>query len=229
MLIYCYSLRLIINETIDQVNVSRQTIITFNQRLRRVFVEKYDSVKKSKVGGELCVVEVDEAHLYTNKKNIGRRIVGESYWVIAGICRIHKSIFFQITTKRDSEFIRNFIKNNIVENTIIITDSWKGYLNLKNLGYIHKKVNHKEEFVSKEDCEVHTNNIERLWRDLRENIPFNLKYDVLEQHIKEYMLGRIFQARTPSQRMKMLVDCINNKKVDFYKPFSFIFYFLYKI
>ena len=59
LLIYCYSLKLSINSTIEQVNISRQTIKSCNQRLRTIFVEKYDTLKKSKIGGELCFVEFD--------------------------------------------------------------------------------------------------------------------------------------------------------------------------
>ena len=48
--------------------------------------------------------------------------------------------------------------------TLIYTDSWKGYADLKDLGYNHQMVNHSVEFVSSTDKEVHTQSIEVYWR-----------------------------------------------------------------
>ena len=52
--------------------------------------------------------------------------------------------------------------------SIIISDKWKAYNKLSSLGYTHKTVNHSENFVDPEDPSVHTQNIERLWRDMKE-------------------------------------------------------------
>ena len=50
--------------------------------------------------------------------------------------------------------------------TTIVTDSWRGYNNLGNLGYTHHQINHKRYFVHPTSGE-HTNNIEATWRALR--------------------------------------------------------------
>ncbi|KAL4501528.1 hypothetical protein ABPG72_018579 [Tetrahymena utriculariae] len=44
-----------------------------------------------------------------------------------------------------STIIENFVSKNC---TMIATDSWKGYSNLKDLGYQHYKVNHSKNFVA---------------------------------------------------------------------------------
>ena len=53
--------------------------------------------------------------------------------------------------------------------SIILTDQWKPYLSIENMGrrYAHKTVNHSKEFVRKEDKNVHTQNIECLWQKLK--------------------------------------------------------------
>ena len=51
---------------------------------------------------------------------------------------------------------------------------------------MHERINHYIEFVSAENNEIHTNNIERLWRDMRANIPSGLK---------QYMVMKNFNAR----------------------------------
>ena len=50
--------------------------------------------------------------------------------------------------------------------TTIITDSWRGYNNLGNLGYTHHKIKHTRYFVHPASS-MHTNNIEATWRALR--------------------------------------------------------------
>ena len=42
--------------------------------------------------------------------------------------------------------------------SIIISDCWKGYINLRKYGYTHETVNHSKEFVNEEGA--HTNKIE---------------------------------------------------------------------
>jgi hypothetical protein len=42
--------------------------------------------------------------------------------------------------------------------------------NIEQYGYQHYWVNHKEFFVSPIDNDIHTNNIERVWRSLRGSI-----------------------------------------------------------
>ena len=47
--------------------------------------------------------------------------------------------------------------------TLIYTDSWNRYADLKDLGYNHQMLNHSVEFVSFTDKEVHTQSIEAYW------------------------------------------------------------------
>lgn len=49
--------------------------------------------------------------------------------------------------KRDEQILITFIKKHVAPGSEIHTDIWKGYCNLKNYGYIHKTVNHSENFV----------------------------------------------------------------------------------
>ena len=53
--------------------------------------------------------------------------------------------------------------------TRIITDYWKGYIDLKDNNYIHDKINHKKNFKIK-GTDIHTNTIEGIWNGLKMNI-----------------------------------------------------------
>ena len=47
------------------------------------------------------------------------------------------------------------------------SDTWAAYRGLREHNYIHKVINHSEHFVNPEDPTVHTQNIERHWRDIK--------------------------------------------------------------
>jgi Predicted transcriptional regulators len=57
----------------------------------------------------------------------------------------------------------------ILPETKIITDGWKAYNTLEQEGYIHV-VNHSVEFVNKNDPEINTQKIERLWKSLKNEL-----------------------------------------------------------
>lgn len=74
----------------------------------------------------------------------------------------------------------------IVPGTTIISDCWKGYINLEHYGYIHKTVNHSQEFVNIEGD--HTNKIEGHWRQLKANLPTHgRKKDHYASYFAEFM------------------------------------------
>lgn len=70
------------------------------------------------------------------------------------------------------------IKQHIEPGTTIYSDSWRAYDALQYENYTHKTINHKENFVDRKTG-VHTQNIERLWRDVKSSIP---RYGTREKH-----------------------------------------------
>lgn len=52
-----------------------------------------NSDNEQKIGCMGDIVEIDEAHIFTNKRWIGCRLVGVSYYVLGGIDRTTKNIF----------------------------------------------------------------------------------------------------------------------------------------
>ncbi|KAF7685095.1 hypothetical protein CDIK_4155 [Cucumispora dikerogammari] len=62
------------------------------------------------------------------------------------------------------------IEKNVHIDTLVMTDGWKGYLNVENLGFFHEKINHSKHFVDSNDTSIHTQNIENLWCHLKKYI-----------------------------------------------------------
>ncbi|PIO62135.1 hypothetical protein TELCIR_16321, partial [Teladorsagia circumcincta] len=55
---------------------------------------------------------------------------------------------------------------NVLPGTTIRTDSWRGYGNLANIGFVHETVNHAHNFVDP-TTGVHTQRIESAWAHIK--------------------------------------------------------------
>ena len=98
---------------------------------------------------------------------------GEQIRVIGAICRMTKMIRLKIVKRRNKNVCERFAVEKICQNSTVITDYWRGYIDLNWCGFTHYSVNHSENFVDPDIPWVHTQNIENIWRSLKENI--NLK------------------------------------------------------
>ena len=75
------------------------------------------------------------------------------------------------------------IKDNIHEGTIIISASWKAYNCLQEEGLQAPYSDHSFNFVDT-TTGVHTDKIERRWRDLKQSVP---KYERRKAHFIGYL------------------------------------------
>ena len=80
------------------------------------------------------------------------------------------------------------IQEWVEQGTTIVSDCWKGYVNLKNYGYEHKTVNHSVEFVSLEG--YNTNKIEGHWRQMTVNLPTHGRK---KEHYSSYLAEFIWR------------------------------------
>jgi hypothetical protein len=88
-----------------------------------------------KITGEwhFDVIEIDETHLVKmkaaeNKK--ARPLINQDVWVIGGVSRYTKKIFMIRVPDRKIPTVDWIIKNYILPGTIIMTDSFKSYVNI---------------------------------------------------------------------------------------------------
>lgn len=83
------------------------------------------------------------------------------------------------------------IKEKIAPGTTIISDCWRAYDCLSKEGYNHMTINHSLHFVDPENADVHTQNVERQWRNIRENIPI---YGRTKNHFVGYLAEHQFKS-----------------------------------
>lgn len=169
--------------------VMEETVSKWYKKCREICQMK---IKDSniKLGGENVEVEIDESHLFTNKYHRGAVLTSQSIWVFGIIERISKKIFIQVVSKRDAETLNGVAEARILPGTIVFSDSWRGYKTIKTR-HVFFQVNHSKTFVDKEDRNIHTNNIERLWRSLKDSIR-GCNIQNYQEHIDLFMYRRYF-------------------------------------
>lgn len=106
-----------------------------------------------KLGGPGKYVEIDESKIGKRKYYRGHHVEGQ--WVFGGIERDSRKCFIIAVEDRSEATLLPLIEKYIEKGTTIISDCWKGYINLRKHGYEHITVNHSKEFVNSEG--FHTN------------------------------------------------------------------------
>lgn len=155
-----------------------------------------------KIGGNLIWVEIDETCLFKRKYNQGR--IKNQIWLFGGVERDTKGekCFIKYVMDRTKETLEREIIENIYPQSVILSDCWKSYNNIENIGYFHLKVNHSKNFVDPIFPDIHTQSIESLWGKLKK---FFKKKNItrrerMEEHIQEF----IFRQRKKNIFIELL-------------------------
>ena len=145
------------------------------------------------IGGQGIAVEVDETLVAKRKYNRGRAI--QQIWLFGGIERITKKRFIipllnedGTSQPRDKDTLIGLIKKFIQPGSIIYSDCWKAYSSLIEQGFEHLTVNHSLHFVDPQHKDIHTQNIERLWLDVKQYMKRpGIRGKYMTQYLGRYM------------------------------------------
>ena len=191
-----FTMRMKAKDATEHCKVNQNTINDWSAKITDRWIATLDDFCLGKIGGTGYTIEVDETHLYTNKRRIGRRLEGEKWWMVGGICRETGEIFLKMTKVRSSRVLIEIIRANIEEGTRIITDGWRGYSTVSLYNYKHDIIIHEKAFVDSHDPSIHTNTIERLWRSVKEFLPRGLPCDTIEREMKHFIFRRMIFSRS---------------------------------
>lgn len=143
------------------------TVFRWYQKLQKLAYVIMKEESSLQIGGPGHVVEIDESKFSKRKYQVGRII--SSPWVVGGIDIETKQCFFVEVLNRNSDTLRTIILEKIVPGTLIVSDEWRGYWGLEELGYIHCTVNHSQNFI----CPLtgaNTQLIENTWGWMKRKI-----------------------------------------------------------
>uniref|UniRef100_A0A0N5BLZ0 DDE_Tnp_IS1595 domain-containing protein n=1 Tax=Strongyloides papillosus TaxID=174720 RepID=A0A0N5BLZ0_STREA len=165
LFIYCWTRELTsVDFCKEDLDMNHNTTVDWNNYLRKVCFFKEES-SQTKIGGEGQTVEIDETLFVRRKNHCGRLI--EQQWCFGGICRETREVFVEPVPDRSAKTLMEVLRRRVHEDTLIMSDMWKGYSRVEKNGYEHLQVNHKFNFVDPETG-AHTQNIERVWRSVKE-------------------------------------------------------------
>lgn len=142
------------------------------------------------IGGQDIEVEIDETKLGKRKYERGHRVDG--VWVLVGVERTpERKVFLVAVPDRTANTLTAVISSHVHPGSIILTDMWRGYSSLeRDLGFIHRQVNHSIEFVNSADGTC-TNTAEGTNNALKLRIrPRNRTRDGIIEHLGEFIWRR---------------------------------------
>jgi len=152
-LIWCFINRTSIETIRSLTGLSYVSIDRWMLRFRENI--PYDIDLEPQLSG---VIKVDES-FFGKRKSKQPQVI-----VIGAINADNGHIRLETIVNRDRDALEDFVLRNIEKGSTIVTDSWRGYLYLQNLGYEHIAFNHfKGEFT-------HTNQIETLWSEIKNSL-----------------------------------------------------------
>lgn len=141
--------------------LTNMTLCRWSRKARQLILE-FTLVKDvEKLGGIGKIVEIDESKFGKRKYNKGHAVEGQ--WVFGLIERESNRVIMVPVEKRDRQTLIPIIQQWVEPGTTIMSDCWKPYDCLKDLGYTHQTVNHSKNYVDPQTGAC-TNKIEASWR-----------------------------------------------------------------
>ena len=147
-------------------------------------------------------IELDESYLGGRRK--GRRSRGAAGKVVVfGILKRNGRVYTVVVDNAKSDTLMPVIKQKIMPDSIVYTDSLSSYDKLDVSGFIHYRINHSKEFADRQN---HINGIENFWNQAKRVLR---KYNGIDRKSFPLFLKECefrFNFGTPSQQLKILRD-----------------------
>lgn len=216
LIIYEWSVDSSVERTATETGVSCSTVSGWFSKLRIIVSFHWAAKAGKQIGGSGCIVEMDECCLVRRKYNRGRILSGQQQWIFGGICRETKESFITFVPNRKRETLLEKIKEKVAPGSTIITDCWKGYLDLETIladyNFKHLTVNHSESFVSPRDGS-HTQTIEGFWsamkRKLRMKGTYHGSMEMIFDKIEESRYKKAYSFHVFGQIIKDIIEFTN--------------------
>ena len=125
-------------------------------------------------------------------------------WVFGAIERESGKCFFAVVDDRSQDTLIPIIQRYIAPGTTIISDCWRSYNSLKDLGYTHLTVNHSKNFKDP-DTGAHTNKIESTWHSLKASLPkTGTQKSLYDSYFSEYVVRKKYLVHAEDKFIKCL-------------------------
>ena len=149
-------------------------------------------------------VELDESYFGRHcKGSLGRSVVGKV--VVFGILKRNGRVYTVVVDNAKSDTLMPVIKQKIMPDSIVYTDSLSSYDKPGVSGFIHHRINHSKEFADRQN---HINGIENFWNQAKRVL---CKYNGIDRKSFPLFLKECekecefrFNFGTPFRQLKIL-------------------------
>lgn len=180
---------------LEDYSFSIGTVVDWFRYSRELCVDYFER-NTCIIGGPGTVVEIDETMVVKRKYDRGRMLAAG--WLFGGIERREDGefrCFVCLVYDRSATHLTHLIRQHVALGTHIMTDGWGAYSGLSTMGYQHSVVVHNENFVSPENRDIHTQQIEATWCSLKRFIRARgtNKGEFFIEYICEWIFRRTFR------------------------------------
>ena len=180
----------------DLLGVNRKTAAYFYHRLREIIAQNL--AETSPVAGE---IEIDESYFGGHRKGKRGRGAGGKVAVF-GILKRGGRVYTLVAPNLRRETLLPIIRDKIVPDSIVYTDSYAVYDVLDVSEFHHHRINHSTAFV--EEGRNHINGIENFWNQAKRTLS---RYNGIPRaHFALFLKEAEFRFNygTPSQQLRQI-------------------------
>ncbi len=163
-------------------------------------------------------VEVDETYVGNQEGLRGGRELGERALVVGGVevrGRASGRVRLKVVPDASASSLTGFVKANVEPGTTVITDGWKGYASLSDLGYRHRPKTQGRP----ERAEVILPRVHRVFGNLKTWLR-GTHHGVENKHLQAYLYEFTFRfnrRRTPMAAFQSLLGLTGSHTPTTYK------------
>jgi len=157
-----------IKDIIIDYGYGKNTIVAIISKLRSI-PRGYYCDNHVRLGGPGKICQIDESQFVHKIKHHRGRAPSSDVWVfgIADTSFTPAKCYMEIVPDRKARTLLPIIRRVCILGTTIQSDGWAAYAGIEQeLGFEHKVVNHKQNFVDP-ITGVHTQNIESCWNKMK--------------------------------------------------------------
>lgn len=145
------------------VGVNRKTAVYYFHRLRVIISFHLEQQASEYLSGE---IEVDESYFGGRQKGKRGRGAGGKTPVF-GLLKRGGKVYTKIIPDAKGETLMPIIKEKVIADSIVYSDSWRGYNVLDVSEFKHYRINHSKLFADKQN---HINGIENFWNQAKRHL-----------------------------------------------------------
>ena len=183
--------------------VNRKTAAFYFLRLREIIAIELEAEGEAMFGGE---IEVDES--YFGGKRKGKRGRGAAGKIpVFGLLKRGGRVYTKTIPDASSATLLPIIERKVIPDSIVYSDSWRGYNVLHISDFHHFRINHSQLFADKQN---HTNGIENFWNQAKCHMrKFN---DVPKAHFGLFLKECVWQFNNsaPLEQLSQLKQWVRD-------------------